>query len=190
MTRRLRSPVLALLFLMLLAPAGWAHHGPPHDEVDEFDDAPFARGLVHPVSGWNHLLTAVAAGALVWRFRGMGGPAAGACFVAGVATGVLTGLPGLTIPAAALVIFAGTCVCAGALLSGWNVPPGLLAVALACLGAVHGAAHRIGAPGTAPSVEYAAGLCLTSIGIMAVAAACTAAGTRLAAGRSAVAAGT
>lgn len=59
--------VLGASILVLSVPAASAHHGPPHDEIDEFDADPSMQRMIpsparHPIS-WGVLgVAAVAAG--------------------------------------------------------------------------------------------------------------------------------
>ena len=58
-----RHSGLVLLSLLLLCRTASAHHLPPGwEEVDEFDHQNFIGGLLHPLTGLDHIVTFIAAG--------------------------------------------------------------------------------------------------------------------------------
>jgi len=98
---RLRFPlfVLALLLLVFVAPAD-AHpgHYHPPEEVDEFADEAFMVGLKHPFTGLDHLLAALAVGALAVGMGRQQGSAMAGVFFAGLAFGYAAGYAGYAMP--------------------------------------------------------------------------------------------
>lgn len=134
--------------LLAAAPAG-AHPG---------HTGGVASGLLHPVTGPDHLLAMVAVGIVaataadrraVW--------AAPAAFLGGMLLGGLAGIAGLPLPGAELLIVASVIVLglvvAGALQGRGNLLVGGLVLA----GLAHGHAHGAEAPAAAHPAAYVAG---------------------------------
>lgn len=126
-------------------------------------------GLVHPVTGVDHLLAMVAVGVLAAvvadRRVAVATPAA---FVAGMVTGGVLGIAGIaagvieTTIAASIVGLGGLIVLTlvGSLRLGWWVPAAALAV-----GAVHGIAHGGEIPDHASAFAYVAGFVAATIAL-------------------------
>jgi urease accessory protein len=143
----------AALLTGLLLPATVLAH-PGHGEGS------FWPGLLHPFSGLDHLLAAVAVG--VWAVR-MGGRATWAiplAFLAAMATGGTMGASGTPLPMteasiAVSVLLLGVLVACDARVS---LPLGIALVAL--IASFHGAVHAAEAPGLASPMSYIAALLL------------------------------
>jgi urease accessory protein len=94
-----RTPLLAPL---LLATAAHAHPGHPHpfDEVDEFESpaADFAQAMLHPFTGLDHLLAALAVGCLAFVMGRKLGALASAMFLGCLALGWAMAKLGMALP--------------------------------------------------------------------------------------------
>lgn len=119
------------------------------------------EGLLHPVTGPDHLLAMVAVGvvaALASR-RGTTWKVPGA-FLAGMVVAGVAGIAGLAIPGVELLIVASVVLLGltivGAVETGGR-RFGLLLGALALAGAVHGNAHGLEVPASAHPAAYVAG---------------------------------
>lgn len=162
--QRFAAHLLRLAVLPLWA-AGQAiaHHLPPGmEDVDEFADEPFTASLVHPFSGADHWLAALAVGLMVWSWGRKTGFQSIAFFVLAMTAGIAAGHHGFHLPLmetalAVSVILAG-CVTAGARFFSRKAVLTLAALT----GAWHGVAHGLEMPANAPSTLYALGLTLSS----------------------------
>ena len=138
---------------VVLAPAAAAHTGGgTHSAVE---------GLLHPVTGVDHLLAMVAVGVLAATVsRGRIAWSVPAGFVGGMLLGAGLGLAGVGFPGVEVVI-AASVVLLGALvgaLGGSGARAGWWVAALAVgLGAVHGHAHGAELPASATPWLYVAG---------------------------------
>jgi len=167
----------ALGLLPTLAAAHPGHYHPPGED-DEFDA--FTAGLLHPATGLDHLLMALAAGWLVLSMaKGKARAALPAAFLGALAIGAWTGrgLQGgafLEIAIACTLLAAG-----GAILVGKYLKAAPVAAALCLAGAVHGFAHGTeAAPGTS-FLPYSVGFLLGTASIVGVGALLHASAARL-----------
>jgi urease accessory protein len=167
-SRRLAAASAGVLGLLpTLASAHPGHYHPPGEE-DEFDA--FTAGLLHPATGLDHLLLALAAGWLIFSF-----PKAKAvlpsAFLAALAIGAWTGR-GLQGGAFLEIALSSTLLVAGAaILIGKYLKEAPLAVILCTAGGVHGFAHGAEAASGAPFLPYATGFIfgtgmLVAVGIL------------------------
>ncbi len=90
------APVFTL-FGSLPAHAHPGHYHPP-TEVDEFDSESFMSAVAHPFTGLDHLMVAVAIGALAFLMGKRLGAAFSALFMGALAIGFMTGKAGLALP--------------------------------------------------------------------------------------------
>lgn len=142
-----------LFFLPMLAQAHPGHVHPGED--DEFDA--LTGGFVHPFSGIDHLLLALAVGWYVFSRRSGGKFTTGGLFLTAMAAGAFAGRgshggPGIEIAIALTVLAAGALV----LLKKWHKPGLMLAAAMGA-GLIHGFAHGNEAPAASPFFVYASG---------------------------------
>lgn len=128
-----------------LAHAGGAHvHG-------------FIDGVVHPLTGADHALAALAVGLLAGQVVGRARMAIPAAFLASLTLGLLLGAV-LGVPALELGL-AGSVLAGGALVASGYSASRALAVGFASLvGLLHGHAHGAELPGVVSTVTYGAGL--------------------------------
>lgn len=184
------APIAGLVAAVAVAAPAGAHTGHPVTSA--------GSGLLHPITGLDHLLAMVAVGVVaavaVERGRRWMVPAA---FVGGMALGGVAGMVGIPFPGAELMIVASVVLLGLAVLASVELPSRFLPVALGLLavaGAAHGHAHGAEAPLAANEAAYVVGflaatvsLHLAGVGIGAVIR--DRRTVRLATGLSAVAAG-
>lgn len=150
MMRRRVVGALAAALALAAAPAV-AHPGHSHE-------AGFAAGVIHPLSGFDHLAAMLAVG--LWAGFAGGGrrwlwPAA---FVAAMAGGVAFGWSSL-LPSGVELLIAATLLALGsALLARWSPAAAVGAIAVAAAGAVHGFVHGAEMPSAAFDGAFVAGL--------------------------------
>lgn len=156
---RTLRPFRPLAFLLLAAPLAHAHpgHGP----------ADFASGLIHPLTGWDHLLAMVAVGLWASQVGGRARWALPAAFVGAMVAGAAGGLAGLAPPGIEAGIVLSVLLLGLAVAGAARVPPtvGIALVALA--GAVHGLAHGAEMPLQADALRFLAGMVLATAGLHA-----------------------
>ncbi len=135
---RCRNRILAgWLLLPSLAMAHPGHFHPGED--DEFDA--IVAGFLHPFSGLDHLVLAVAAGWLACALGKRDGRALAGAFLTAIAAGAVAGR-GASAGSGLEIAIAITLLGAGAVLLGGRMPRiGLLAGAAAVAGFIHGFAH-------------------------------------------------
>jgi urease accessory protein len=156
-----RSLIVSTLAVTALLPVAAQAH-PGHDITSNL-----AAGLLHPLTGLDHVLMIVALSAWAALLKPAGRVIAPLCLGLFVAVGAL--LPSFAIPGTALetailltVIVAGLLLAVGRKLPLWTA--GVLASLFAV---IHGFAH--GAEGPAHSDSYVAGLVLATTGLSVVA---------------------
>lgn len=125
--------------------------------------AGFAAGLVHPLTGADHLLAMVAVG--LWA-AGLGGRAVWAlpgAFVGALAAGAVAGVAGLALPGVEPGILASVMVLGALAALAVRMPMGVAVAGVAGFGLLHGLAH--GAEVTGSFAPYAVGFTLTSLAL-------------------------
>jgi urease accessory protein len=147
--RDLTTKLLTVLFLLLVSNTAFAHPG--------HDVSGFLAGVMHPFSGFDHLLAMIAVG--LWAAQGGGVKIwlLPATFMSMLATGAAVAL---FLPALPLVeIGISTSVLALGLLVALSLQlPVQLSVAITALfGLLHGYAHGLELPGSASAASYALG---------------------------------
>jgi len=163
MTRRETAFALALLMLGF-APAVQAHV--PGEQVSGL-----LSGLLHPVSGADHVLAMVAVG--LWGAQ-LGAPAIWVLpltFPIVMALGGLLGLLGVPLPGVEIGIAASALMLGGAVLSGRRVPLAAAAVLVGLFAIFHGHAHGSELPPGHSGLLYSLGFvvatgCLHAVGIL------------------------
>jgi len=160
--RRFRTPLAAALFVSLPAIA-LAHPG--HEA-----GANFASGILHPLSGFDHLLALLAVGVLAGRMGGLAGVGTAVMFTCLTALGISAGYLGIAIPFDEFLI--GLSVVASIALA--LRPPRHLPVATALLAGafaiVHGTVHGQEAAAGIERLPYAVGLVTSSALMLSVGA--------------------
>lgn len=148
-----RFVVIALL--SCAATPALAHTG--HGPVDSF-----SAGLMHPISGPDHLLAMVAVG--LWA--ALAAPrlfwVAPTGFLSGMLAGGFAGIAGLMAPGVELIIVGSVIVFGFLALSAARLPALVAFTAAAAFGAAHGVAHGAEMPADGSALEYAAGFVLAT----------------------------
>jgi urease accessory protein len=149
-----RSLSAVLAAAAILAPgAALAHTGAG-------DAHGFAHGLLHPVTGLDHVLAMVMVGVLAWQMGGTARWLVPAAFVALMAAGGALGIAGVAVPMVELGITLSVIVLGAVVALGLRAPV-LAAVALVGAFAVfHGHAHGAEMPENAGGLAYGAGFML------------------------------
>jgi urease accessory protein len=148
-----------LALLLLVAPLAQAHPG--HGPVD------FVSGLVHPLTGWDHLLAMVAVGLWAAQLGGRARWALPAGFVGTMILGAAAGILGLRFSAVETGILASVLVLGLAVASAARLPLGLGIALVALAGSVHGLAHGAEMPLQADSLRFLAGMVTATAGLHA-----------------------
>jgi urease accessory protein len=143
-----------LPLLLLAAPLAQAHpgHG-PHG---------FVSGLVHPFTGWDHLLAMVAVGLWAAQLGGRARWAVPATFVSAMIAGAAAGIMGFVPPGIEIGILASVLVLGLLVASATRLPLGAGIVLVALAGACHGAAHGAEMPAAANSLHFLEGMVLAT----------------------------
>lgn len=149
---------------MLLADSAGAHTGDSQQRLDGVES--LLHGIIHPVSGVDHLLAMVAVGVLAATSKNRQvawlTPVG---FVAGMAIGGVLGISvwsSVGVPAAELaiafsVILLGIFIATLTKTAGWWLP-----ITAAVFGAFHGLAHGVELPSGAIPVSYIAGFLIAT----------------------------
>ncbi|WP_461828624.1 HupE/UreJ family protein [Aquifex sp.] len=120
---------------------------------------PFQEGVLHPVTGLDHLLAAVAVGLVGSYYLGRKALGLIALFPAFMLAGTLLGFKGIALPFAELGVILSIALLGVMLLS---ESLKFLIPAVALFGIIHGNLHGLEAPSFGHA-EYAAGLLLSTI---------------------------
>ena len=127
-----------------------------------------AAGILHPLTGLDHIAAMVAVGLLAARLGGRGLWAVPASFVVMMTAGGVAGMMGVSLPVTETMI-ALSVVVLGVLAVGRAKLPLALAMALAGSFAVfHGLAHGAELPAGASSLGFAAGFVVSTIALHGV----------------------
>ena len=156
-----KTPRLSFGPLLLILPGIAAAH-PGHEA-----GAGFAAGVLHPLAGFDHLCALIAVGLLAGRMGGRAGIAVVVSFLAMLGGGIRSGLAGLELPLAEVVI--AVSIVAVALLA--LRPPRRLPAATAALAGFfavfHGHAHGAEAAEDTAWLAYSSGLLIASAALIA-----------------------
>ncbi len=149
-------------FLLLAAPAAFAHPG--------HETAGFLAGLMHPLSGLDHLLALVGAGLWGAQLGGRGRWVVPVGFVAGLAGGLIAARLGMFAAAfepgiAASVLVFGLLLAGAAWLPSW-----LGGVLVGSFALLHGVAHGVELPAGPGGVAASLGLLAGSAAVLGAAA--------------------
>ena len=154
---------LATMSAALLLP-GMALAHPGHDEISGF-----SHGLLHPMTGADHLLAMIAVGLIAGIWGGRMIWAMPLAFVGAMLGGAFAGLAGLALPGVELWILGSIIVMGIAVfLPTELVPQSALLVGAAVFGLFHGYARGAEAPLGGSLAGYLAGFPLTPMGLHAI----------------------
>jgi urease accessory protein len=157
---RPRTASLAAVLLILGCGTAMAHSS-------NAEAAGFAAGMLHPLTGLDHLLAMVAVGVLAGRRGGSTLLLAPLAFVASMAAGFQAGLAGAALSGAEIGVAASVVILGLALAHGRGAPGSLLVGASGLFGLAHGMVHGLEAPASGSLPLYAAGLILTTLALHA-----------------------
>lgn len=152
---RKSSIVAAAAVAAVLATPAFAHPGLPGHTHG------FVNGLLHPVSGLDHLLAMLGVG--VWSALVMKGQRvllAPVAFVCAMLAGAVLGVNGIEIPAAEAGIAISVIAIGLFVLARVELPAALAAAVIGAFGVMHGYAH--GAEATGNIAAYMAGFTITT----------------------------
>jgi urease accessory protein len=157
---RARSPV-ALARWAVLGPAVlWAYPALAH--VQQGEAAGFVTGLLHPVSGLDHVLAMVAVG--LWGAQ-LGSPAIWllpVCFPIVMAFGGMLGLMGVHLPGIEIGIAASGILLGAAVMVEFRPPLAVAAALVAFFAIFHGHAHGTELPPGQSALLYSMGFVLAT----------------------------
>lgn len=120
----------------------------------------FRAGLLHPLTGLDHLLAMLAVG--IWSVRQSATLRLPLGFIAAMLLGVLTGVAGLSIPGLETGIALTVALLGVLLAAALRLPPALAAAMLGVFAILHGNAHGH----ELPEVASTLGLMLSSAGLI------------------------
>ncbi len=164
MTDKMRPAIRTLVCLAAAIPAVAMAH-PGHDAGTSL-----TAGMLHPVTGLDHLLALLAAGMLAARMRGLAGLAVGSLFLIALAIGITSGLGGVELPFSEAIIGASVIVTALLVIRPPRSLPAATAVLAALFAFCHGVVHGLEAAGGIDRFQYAVGLMTASTLLLAVGA--------------------
>lgn len=154
MNRLLSAGLAGVLAATLALPAA-AHPG-------HAGDAMFLQGLLHPLTGIDHLLTMLAVG--VWAAQN-GGRAIWllpTAFIAMLSGGAVLGMAGIGLPAVEAGIAASVAVLGLLVLLNKRVPVAAAAILVGAFAVLHGHAHGTEMPQAANPLLYGLGFVLST----------------------------
>lgn len=153
-----KKRILLALAVFLVPVAAWAHpgHGP---------GSGFVSGLVHPISGLDHILAMIAVG--LWAAQ-LGGRALfflPLSFVAALGLGSFLGFSGTPLLAVPPMILASVFLLGFFLCLSWRPRLRVGMIWVAVFGLVHGHAHGTEVPVSASGLVYGLGFVLASLAL-------------------------
>ena len=148
--------------LMMIAMMGFAEAHPDHGQA-----IGFAHGLMHPLSGWDHIVAMIAVGFFAATLGGRAVWAVPAAFLVMMAAGGAWGIAALPLPFVEIGIMTSVVVLSGVALLRWNASL-YSAMALCGFFAVfHGFAHGAEMPSEAAGLTYAVGFMVATAALHA-----------------------
>jgi urease accessory protein len=156
---RIAPWILAIGVHLVIASAALAHHLPPgFEDVDEFDQARMVSGFLHPFTGVDHLLLALAVGCMAFAAGRNFGSALMISFLGTLVAGMIAGRAGMALPLLEPGILLSV-VLSGLMIACAAGRARYATLALAILsGLWHGNAHGGEMPGAASALPYGAAL--------------------------------
>jgi urease accessory protein len=143
--RRRRIAALLAAGAAACAPLAAAHTG----QAEGHD---FLGGLLHPLSGLDHLLAMVAVGALAWSLGRVARWLLPAGFLATATLGMAAGFAGVALPQVEPAVAASVAALGAMLLAGHRLPVAVTLAMVCVFGVLHGNAHGA----EMPAVSFAA----------------------------------
>lgn len=119
-------------------------------------------GLLHPLTGWDHMIAMLAVGAWSAQLGGRALYLIPGVFVLAMAIGSVLGIAGFAVPGTEPVILASAAILAAVVLLRIRVALLVAALAMVAFGAAHGYAHGTALPARATHVQYVTGVLVTT----------------------------
>jgi len=131
------------------------------------DAVGFGHGLMHPLSGLDHLLAMTLVGLFAWQIGGRAMWLVPVSFVVVMVLGGVVGMAGVALPFVELGIAVSVTALGALVATGWraSVPVAMSVVGLFAL--FHGHAHGVEMPEDASGLAFGAGFVLSAAGLHA-----------------------
>jgi urease accessory protein len=127
--------------------------------------AGFAHGLLHPLSGIDHLLVMIAVGVYAARLGGRALWIVPASFVAVMMLGGAIGMAGIGLPFVEIAIALSVVALGGAIALGLDMPAATAAALVGVFALFHGHAHGAEMPETVSGLAYGAGFVAATVAL-------------------------
>lgn len=157
MSRMLKQGVLIILGLLLTG-MSFAHTGFEHSRELYY-------GLLHPVTGLDHLLALFAVGLLASRYCLRSRLAMSAVLLVMMAIGATAGMLGSALAVIEFGITGSLLLLGGIITIGKRLPVAIALIAVSLIGMLHGYAHGQEIPLSFNAVLYFTGFLISSLGI-------------------------
>ncbi len=155
MTRRL---VLAAVALSLMAVGAEAHPG-------HLGDGGFLAGMLHPLSGLDHMIAMVAVGLFAARLGGKAIWMVPLSFVGLLAVGGVWGMMGMFLPVAESMILLSVAVLPAVAVMRWKASTAVASALVGVFALFHGYAHGLELPDGLSGLSYSAGFVTASVSL-------------------------
>jgi urease accessory protein len=155
--KRLLAPALLLLLPNLAS----AHIVPGSSHG-------FQDGLMHPLTGWDHLLAMIAVGLWAAQIRGRAIWQIPLAFVSVMALGGILGVAGAYIPGADLVIAISVLALGGLIATKTSVAPSVGMMVVGAFALFHGYAHGHEMPASASALPFGIGFLISTVALHAL----------------------
>lgn len=156
MTRRLSLSLIALAALTTVAEAHPGH------------GTGLLAGLIHPLTGLDHLAAMVAVGMLAARLGGRALWAVPLSFVSVMSLGGIAGMMGVTLPVTEMMVLLSVVVLGALAVARTNLPVTAAMAIAGVFAAFHGLAHGAELPAGASGLTFAAGFVASTIALHGV----------------------
>jgi urease accessory protein len=150
MKMNLSKSLLALALLIFLPNLASAHILPGTSHG-------FQDGLLHPLTGWDHLLAMIAVGLWAAQQRGRAMWLIPLSFVGMMLLGGILGLVGVTMPGAELAIAISVLALGGLVATATRFTPSLSMCVVGIFALFHGYAHGHEMPASASAISFSVG---------------------------------
>ncbi|MGR5298847.1 HupE/UreJ family protein [Vibrio mediterranei] len=151
----MRKTTLISSLLVLISPLAMAHPG----SIGSHD---FESGVMHPITGIDHVSVMIAVGMLAALFGGQARWRIPLAFVGVMVIGALTGLAGMRVPGVEVAIAGSVVIMGLMLMSGANMSKKMATGLVMIFAAFHGLAHGAEMPFNAQAAHYFAGFVLAT----------------------------
>jgi urease accessory protein len=146
--RRILFPILSVALIFPGFAQAHTGAGTMHDAL---------HGLLHPLTGLDHILAMVSVGLLAAQRGGRALWLLPLCFVTMMAAGGVLGVAGVALPGAESIIGISVIALGALILSGSRIHTGLAVALIGTFAVFHGQAHGVEMPATAAAGVYGLG---------------------------------